>query len=47
MVSELVELSFVGSKGNKQWIWLALDVETNEIVGVHIGDRSEQGARKL
>ena len=39
--------SFVGYKGNKQWIWLALDVETREIVGVHIGDRSEQGARKL
>ena len=47
MVSELVELSFVGNKGNKQWIWLALDVETREIVGVHIGDRSEQGAKKL
>ena len=39
--------SFVGNKGNKQWIWLALDVETREIVGVHIGDRSEQGAIKL
>jgi len=39
--------SFVGNKGNKQWIWLAFDVETREIVGVHIGDRSEQGARKL
>ena len=39
--------SFVGNKGNKQWIWLALDVGTREIVGVHIGDRSEQGARKL
>ena len=39
--------SFVGNKGNKQWIWLAIDVETREIVGVHIGDRSEQGAKKL
>jgi insertion element IS1 protein InsB len=39
--------SFVSNKSNKQWIWLALDVETREIVGVHIGDRSEQGARKL
>jgi insertion element IS1 protein InsB len=39
--------SFVGNKGNKQWIWLALDVETREIVGVHIGDRSEQGAIAL
>lgn len=39
--------SFVGNKENKQWIWLALDVKTREIVGVHIGDRSEVGARKL
>jgi len=39
--------SFVGNKVNKQWIWLALDVETREIIGVHIGDRSEQGAKKL
>ena len=34
-------------KGNKQWIWLALDVSTREIIGVHVGDRSEQGAREL
>ena len=39
--------SFVGNKGNKQLIWLALDVETREIIGVHIGGRSEQGAKKL
>jgi insertion element IS1 protein InsB len=39
--------SFVGDKGNKQWIWLALDVHTREIVGVYVGDRSEQGAREL
>ncbi|MEO0803721.1 MAG: IS1 family transposase [Cyanobacteria bacterium J06642_2] len=39
--------SFVHDKGNKQWIWLALDVGTREIVGVHVGDRSEQGARQL
>jgi len=29
--------SFVGDKGNKQWIWLALDVNTREIVGAYIG----------
>ena len=39
--------SLVGKKGNKQWIWLALDVETKEVVGVHIGARSRKGARKL
>jgi insertion element IS1 protein InsB len=37
----------VGHKGKKQWIWLALDVNTREIVGVHIGDRSEHGAGAL
>ncbi|TAG39952.1 MAG: IS1 family transposase, partial [Oscillatoriales cyanobacterium] len=26
--------SFVDSKGNQQWVWLALDAETREIVGV-------------
>jgi insertion element IS1 protein InsB len=39
--------SFVYDKGDKQWIWLAIDVETREIVGVHVGDRSEEGARQL
>jgi insertion element IS1 protein InsB len=39
--------SFVNDKGNKQWIWLALDVATREIVGVYVGERSEQGARQL
>jgi insertion element IS1 protein InsB len=31
--------SFVDNKGNKQWIWLALDTDTREIVGVYIGAR--------
>ena len=39
--------SFVNDKGNKQWIWLAIDVDTREIVGVYIGARSAWGARKL
>jgi transposase-like protein len=39
--------SFVGSKGNKQWIWLAIDALTKEIVGVYIGSRDELGAKKL
>ena len=34
-------------KGNKQWVWLALDADTKEIVGVYIGDRDEKAARKL
>jgi insertion element IS1 protein InsB len=37
----------VSNKTNKQWIWLALDVTTREIVGVYVGDRSRKGARQL
>jgi hypothetical protein len=40
-------IKYLRSQGNKQWIWLALDVTTREIVGVYIGDRSEQGAKGL
>jgi IS1 family transposase len=39
--------SFVGSKKQKQWVWLAIDRDTREIVGVHIGDRSAEGAQAL
>jgi insertion element IS1 protein InsB len=37
----------VGKKANKQWVWLAIDVDTGEIVGLYVGDRSEAGARGL
>jgi insertion element IS1 protein InsB len=39
--------SFVGDKGHVQWVWLALDVDTREVVGVHVGDRDAEGARGL
>ena len=39
--------SFVDKKGNKQWVWLALDADTREIIGVYIGERNELSARKL
>ena len=39
--------SFVGNKGNKQWIWLALDVETRAIVVVYVGSRDKTGAKGL
>ena len=39
--------SFVGNKGNKQWIWLAIDVLTKEVVGVYIGLIDKDGARGL
>ena len=39
--------SFVGTKDNKKWIWLAIDVESREIVGVYIGSRDHIGAKGL
>jgi insertion element IS1 protein InsB len=39
--------SFVGKKENKQWVWLAIDRDTREVVGVYVGDRTEQSARGL
>ena len=48
MTIECDELwSFVGNKGNKQWVWLAIDRATREIVGAYVGDRSRQGAKAL
>lgn len=39
--------SFVDDKGNEQWVWLAIDAQTREIVGVKIGDRSAVSAQAL
>jgi insertion element IS1 protein InsB len=39
--------SFVMNKANKQWIWLSLDRQTREIIGVHIGKRDKKGAQAL
>ena len=39
--------SFVGSKNNKQWLWLAIDIETKEIVAFSLGERGEKGANQL
>lgn len=39
--------SFVLNKKNKQWVWLALDANTQEIVGVYVGERNRKGAKGL
>ncbi len=39
--------SFVDNKNNKQWVWLALDADPREIIGVYIGARDEAAARGL
>ena len=46
--SEIDEmLSFVGKKASKQWIWIALDVKSRQIVAFHVGDRRGQSAKAL
>ena len=39
--------SFVGSKGDEQWVWLAIEAETRLIVGCFIGPRDKTGAQGL
>lgn len=34
-------------KQNKQWVWLALDRRTGEIIAYHVGGRSREDARKF
>ena len=37
--------SFVQKKGNKQWIWLALNPQNRQIVAFHVGGRGTKGAQ--
>jgi insertion element IS1 protein InsB len=39
--------SFVQKKANKQWIWLAMDASTRQIIALHVGDRSRKSAKAL
>ena len=39
--------SFVQKKANRQWIWIAVDATTRQIIGFHVGDRSRDGAKEL
>ena len=46
--SEIDEmLSFVGNKQNKQWVWIAMDVSSRQIIAFHVGDRSRVSAQAL
>jgi insertion element IS1 protein InsB len=45
---ELDELwSVVGKKANRQWVWIALDATTRQVLAFHVGDRSGQSAAAL
>ena len=39
--------SFVGRKSNKQWVWIAIDGESKQVIAFYVGDRSRKSARKL
>src|SRR5918911_559570 len=46
--AELDELwSFVGKKANRQWVWVAMDATTRQVLAFHVGDRSGQSAIAL
>jgi transposase-like protein len=39
--------SFVQKKAHKQWIWIAMDAKTRQIIAFHVGDRSRDSANAL
>jgi insertion element IS1 protein InsB len=39
--------SFVQKKANKQWIWIAMDAITRQIIAFHVGDRSRDSGKEL
>jgi len=46
--AELDELwSYVGQKENQQWVWIAMDTTTRQIIAFHVGDHSGQSAKVL
>ena len=46
--AEVDELwSFVGKKTNRQWVWIAMDALSRQIIAFHVGDRSRQSAEAL
>jgi insertion element IS1 protein InsB len=39
--------SFVQKKAHKQWIWIALDAKSRQVIAFHVGDRSRKSAKRL
>jgi insertion element IS1 protein InsB len=39
--------SFVQKKANKQWIWIAMDATSRQVMAFHVGDRSRRSAKRL
>jgi insertion element IS1 protein InsB len=46
--AEVDELwSFVRRRADKQWLWLAFDKESRQVLAFFVGDRSRESARRL
>ena len=46
--AEVDELwSFVGKKANRQWVWIAMDATTRQVIAFHVGDRGQASAEQL
>ena len=46
--AELDELwSFVGTKANRQWVWIAMAASTRQVLALHVGDHSQASAERL
>jgi insertion element IS1 protein InsB len=43
----MLETRFVQKKANKQWMWIAMDVKTRQVIAFHVGDRSRSSAKHL
>ena len=39
--------SFEQKKANKQWVWIAMDAKTCQVIAFHVGDRSHTSAEHL
>jgi insertion element IS1 protein InsB len=39
--------TFVKQKAKKQWLWLAMDSSSRQIIAFHVGDRSRDSAKQL
>src|SRR5262249_24691449 len=39
--------SFVQKKANKQWIWIAMEATTRQIIAFHVGDLSPESGQEL
>jgi insertion element IS1 protein InsB len=37
----------VQKKAHQQWIWMAMDAKTRQIIAFHVGDRSRDSAKAL